>query len=59
MNERRVLIALLLLAAAAAFYIWGLPAAEENPGKSEKQSDAEERSKADPFPQSPKGSPEP
>jgi multisubunit Na+/H+ antiporter MnhC subunit len=54
MSERRVLIALLLLAAAAALYIWGLPASPENAEKSPQKTDAEERSKADPFPQTPK-----
>jgi len=52
MNERRVLLALLLLAAAAVFYIWGRPPAPDSRPQSPARTEAEERVKADPFPQS-------
>jgi hypothetical protein len=53
MNERRVLLVLLLLAAAAAWYIWGRPDPADSPAQSPAKTDAEQRTRADPFPQSP------
>ena len=50
MSERRVLIALLLLAAAAAFYIWGRPGPAAGQPKTPEKEEAEERAKAEPFP---------
>lgn len=50
MTERRALIALLLLVAAGAFYIWGWPAVKGREAKTPEKMDAEERVKADPFP---------
>lgn len=52
MSERRALITLLLLAAAAAIYIWAWPAAPAQQAPvSQEKADAEERAKANPFPQ--------
>lgn len=50
MNERRVLIALLLLAAGAAVYVWGWPGGEPDKPVPPEKSDAAERTKANPFP---------
>jgi len=50
MTERRALIALLLLAAATAFYIWGWPRTAAEKPKTPEKAEAEERAKADPFP---------
>jgi hypothetical protein len=51
MSERRVLLALLLLALAVAFYIWGRPGAKpQEETMSPEKAEAEERAKANPFP---------
>jgi hypothetical protein len=50
MNERRALIALLLLAATAALYIWGRPDSADQKSKVPEKEEAEERAKANPFP---------
>jgi hypothetical protein len=51
MSERRVLLALLLLALAVAYYIWGRPGAKPQEGsESPEKAEAEERAKANPFP---------
>ena len=50
MNERRTLLALLLLAATVALYIWGKHSAKPPPPKSPEKVEAEARAKADPFP---------
>jgi hypothetical protein len=51
MNERRVLVALLLLAASIAFYFWGKQSTPTSEGaKPPEKQEAEERAKADPFP---------
>ena len=51
MTERRTLLALLLIAATVALYIWGKQSARP-PEKSKppEKAEAEERAKADPFP---------
>ena len=50
MNERRVLIALLLLAVAAAFYIWGRPSAAPEGEAKPADQEVKERTGANPFP---------
>lgn len=50
MSERRILLLLLLLAIAAAAYVWGWPGGEREP-KSREKTEADERKKANPFPE--------
>ncbi|HEX2748096.1 MAG TPA: hypothetical protein VHM91_08870 [Verrucomicrobiales bacterium] len=51
MNERRVLTALFLLALAGAGYLWWRRNQPVEGPKSPVKVEAEERAKADPFPQ--------